>query len=147
MKRKRSTCEPLLESKCCAFDGCQSLSVSVHGQNPYCREHTHQLCCMSNSKNIFNEVRCNSTVSMISVDGKMYCNSHYRTLIETCGHSECNTSRSNKDLCYDKKWYCDKHKLDTQPFITKMLNVFQKLNEDIVNKICKIHFKNNTYKI
>ena len=145
MKRKRSSTNNLLETQQCQYENCKNTSVSVHGKNPYCRKHTQHMCCMSNNKNIFNEVRCNAVVPMITVDNKTYCNAHYRTLIQNCNHKNCSKTRNNKDLCYDKKWYCNKHKLDTKKFQTEMVEIFDNLNTDVVEKICKIHFKNNTY--
>lgn len=149
MKRKRSenNNEKLLVYATCKYENCQNTSVSVHGKNPYCRKHTTHLCCMSSEKNIFNEVRCNSVVQMVECDNKMYCNAHYRSLIQMCNHNKCTKSRTNRELCYDKKWYCKKHRLDTKKFHTEMVEIFDKLNSDVVEKICKIHFKRNTYVI
>jgi len=143
MKRKR---EILLQEHSCRYPDCPRASISVYGGNIYCREHTQHLCCMSGEKNIFNETRCNSVVPMLSVNGKMYCNSHYRTVIQTCNHKNCTKSRTDRNLCYDKKWYCQSHQLDNKKFEEEMNKIFAgDLNKDIVENICNIHFKNNTY--
>jgi hypothetical protein len=103
---------------------------------------------MSGSLNVFNERRCNSTVAMVTLDGKMYCNAHYRTLISTCNFEGCNKQRDTNILCHDKKWYCTKHRLCDSIFINKVKGIFDdNLNEDIIERICKTHLKNNTYTI
>lgn len=149
MKRKRELEQNcILKTKICIFKGCSYTSISVNGKNPYCREHTNKLCCLRNEKTIFNENRCNSTVKMIEVDGKHYCNAHYRTLITKCNNESCNINRNSNELCFDKKWYCKKHKLSDSLFINKFFSFMQnKLNYDVIHKISKIHLNNNTYKL
>ena len=138
--------EKVLKTQNCKILKCKNKSISVYGKNPFCRHHVNTLCELKTQNNIFNEIRCNSTIGMVSLDNKMYCNSHYRTLIAYCNHSDCNIYRYDNVLCYDKKWYCKDHKLKTESFVNKMLPIFQnKLNADLVEKICKIHLKNNTY--
>ena len=78
----------LLVEKECTIENCKNKSISVRGENPYCRYHVESLCELKQQKNIFNECRCNSTVGMISCNKKLYCNAHYRTLIYTCNHEK-----------------------------------------------------------
>ena len=129
------------------MQGCINKSVSVRGQNPYCRDHVHDICQLKNKNNIFNEQRCNSTVKMISCGEKLYCNAHYRTLITTCNENKCKKIRKNNKLSHDKKWYCKKHKIkQNKIFLTNLFLTFKnKLPSEIVEKIYKYHLKNNTY--
>ena len=138
----------ILKIQNCKIKKCLNKSISVHGKNPYCKNHSYDLCCMRNQKNIFNEIRCNATVEMISLDNKMYCNSHFRTLISKCNKRECSVERNNNILSFDKKWYCGKHTPNNGDFIVKMILLFQdKLPKDVIIEICKIHLKSNTYNI
>ena len=138
----------ILKIKQCMIHKCKNTSTSVYGKNPFCRQHVHSLCELNTQNNIFNEIRCNSTVPMISLNKKLYCNSHYRTLIYKCNKKKCKKYRNSSELCYDKKWYCKKHKLKKKTFFKEMLDIFhEKLPYDIIEKITKIHLKNNTYVI
>jgi hypothetical protein len=138
----------ILQCNKCIEPNCDNVSCSVHGKNPYCREHVEEKCCLSGETNIFNEKRCNATIEMITCGGKMYCNGHYRTLISTCAHKDCQMKRSSNNLCYDKRWYCVKHQLKQSYFNKYMIErVFSSLDIDVVNKICDIHQKNDSYKI
>ena len=138
----------LLKKRKCEFHDCDSESTSVYGSNPYCRDHCTLICCDKNEKNVFNEIRCNSTLPMKKYNNKMYCNSHFRNRIKICSHKNCFTYRDNNKLCYDNNWYCSKHKLDDCSFISEMIKIFDNsLPIDIIEKISKIHLKNATYKI
>ena len=136
----------ILIHKECKVQDCKNTSVSVRGENPYCREHVHSICELKYKNNIFNECRCNSTVSMISCGGKQYCNAHYRTLIYKCNHKKCKKIRKNNKLSFDKKWYCKKHhKQQNNKFLSSLLLMFRdKIPYEITEKICKIHLKKNT---
>ena len=137
----------LLVHKKCIIKDCENKSISVKNQNPYCREHVYTLCELKTQKNIFNECRCNSTVAMVSCGDKKYCNSHYRTLIQSCNENKCKKIRKNNKLSHDKKWYCKKHiKKQNNLFFSNLLFSFRdKLPSEITEKIYKIHLKNNTY--
>ena len=85
---------------------------------------------------------------MISLNNKLYCNSHYRTLIQTCNKKGCHVFRDTNELCHDKLWYCEQHKLDENEFKVKMFLYFQNnLPIDIINKIAKNHLKSKPYRV
>ena len=138
----------LLHKKCKVQD-CLNISISVRGENPYCREHVHSTCELKYKNNIFNECRCNSTMSMVSCGGKQYCNAHYRTLIYKCNQKKCKKIRKNNKLSFDKKWYCKKHQREQNNlFLSHLLLTFQdKIPSEITVKIYKFHLKNNMYKL
>ena len=137
----------LLVHKNCIIKNCENEAISVKGKNPYCREHVYSLCELKTHKNIFNEYRCNSTVSMVSCGNKKYCNSHYRTLITKCNEKNCKKIRKNNELSFDKKWYCKKHtKKQNMLFLANLFFTFKDiLPSEITGKIYKNHLKNNTY--
>ena len=137
----------ILIHKKCKFDDCDNKSISIYGCNPFCRDHTVSLCSLKNEHNIFNEKRCNTTIEMIEYKGKVYCNSHFRTLISTCHHENCNIERNSNYLNFDKMWYCEKHKPSDSDFILNMIHAFQQKNipVEIINTICNLHLKKQTY--
>ena len=138
----------ILKTQNCKIKKCKNKSISVYGKNPYCKEHSQFFCCLKHTKNIFNEIRCNTTVKMISLNNKMYCNSHFRTLLSKCNEDECTVKRNTSELAFDKKWYCDKHKPNNGEFICKMILTFRNdLPKDVITNISKIHLKRNTYNI
>ena len=139
----------ILVHKECFIKECKNKSVSVRGENPYCREHVHSICELKLKNNIFNEYRCNSTVSMVTIGGKQYCNAHYRTLISKCNFEKCTKLRKNNTLSSDKKWYCKKHnKVQNKKMLANMFFCFKNtLPSELTEKIYKIHLKNNKYKI
>ena len=132
--------------KKCKIENCDKHSISVGGGNPYCRDHVSFLCELKHETNIFNECRCNSSVSMVELENKSYCNAHYRKLIQTCNQKKCKTLRTNNILSFDKKWYCKNHKPNNEKLLAKLFLTFRgKLPPEITEKIYKIHLKNNTY--
>ena len=135
----------ILVKKKCKYPKCSSFSISIYGQNNLCRHHVESLCHLSNTPNIFNTLRCNSTVSLTKYCKHLYCNSHFRTLIFKCSSTNCETLRYNNVLCYDKLWYCDKHRLDHSKFLANMFFIFKQksLPPEIVFSIWNKHFKNN----
>jgi len=137
----------ILVHKECVINECKNKAISIRGENPYCRDHVHSLCELKLEKNIFNECRCNSTVSMIKIGNTQYCNSHYRTLIYKCNNKKCKKIRKNNILYCDKKWYCTKHKkIQNKKVLATMFFTFKnKLPSEITEKIYKIHLKNNKY--
>ena len=137
----------ILIHKKCKSKNCKFISVSIYGSNKYCRDHTIKRCCMNNEKNIYNEVRCNTTIKMMKLKGKTYCNSHFRTLISTCQHPNCNVERDSNYINFDKFWYCDNHKPKENKFLFNMIHAFRQKNlpVDIISKICKKHLNNETY--
>lgn len=139
--------DKILVHKECIVDLCNNEAISVRGENPYCREHVKNKCELNSTKNIFNESRCNSTVQMINCCGKVYCNSHYRTMIFKCNNKACNKVRKNNKLSFDKKWYCKKHtKKQNHDFLANLFYVFKnRIPGEITENIFKIHLKNNEY--
>ena len=137
----------ILVSKKCVIKDCKNTSVSVKGLNPYCREHVNSICELKYKNNIFNECKCNSTVSMVSCEGKTYCNAHYRTLIYKCNNHKCKKIRKNNKLSFDKRWYCNKHQTEhNKKFLSNLLLTFKyNLPIELIVKIYKIHLKNNLY--
>lgn len=141
-----NTTMKLLKRKRCQTHNCEQTAISVYGENPYCREHTIEMCELQNALNVFNEVRCNSSVPMVLFYGKRYCNSHFRKLIMKCNHQKCFVSRNSTELCFDKYWYCDQHKLKEKDLLLKLAVIFRhKLPFEIIQIICKYHFKNKLY--
>lgn len=112
--------KPILVYKQCIFKDCKQTSVSVHGENPYCRHHTENQCCLQYTENIFNEKRCNAVCGMVEFHGKKYCNAHYRTLISKCNHPNCIKSRNTNEVGHDLYWYCKKHKPDHNNFLANI---------------------------
>jgi len=137
---KKSTYKkkPILIHKKCSHINCNSTSVSVHGENPYCREHTESQCCLKFTENVYNEKRCNAVCGMVEFHGKKYCNSHYRTLISSCHHPKCIKSRDTNEISHDNYWYCNNHKPDQNLFMTSIglsLQQQHKIPIDISSKI------------
>ena len=127
----------LLIHKPCKFKKCKNKSFSVYGSNKYCKNHTIHLCKLNHCKNIFNEIRCNTTVEMMEFNNNLYCNSHYRTLISKCSHENCDSKRNTNYLSTDKKWYCDEHiKEQENKFLVNMIHAFEEKN--IPSEITKI---------
>ena len=137
----------LLIYKNCRVKNCNNQAISVRGQNPFCREHVYTFCDLKTHKNIFNERRCNSTVSIVCCEGKTYCNAHYRTLIQKCNEKTCSKLRNDNILSFDKKWYCKKHKkIQNKKFLSNLFFIFRsKLPPEITENIYKFHLKNNAY--
>lgn len=133
----------ILVHKECIIDKCKNKSISVRGQNPYCREHVFKFCRLNSEKNIFNECRCNSTVSMMSSGDKLFCNAHFRTLIYKCNHKSCKILRNNNNISYDTKWYCKRHKKkQNKKVLTNIFLIFRnKLPPEIIEKIFTNHLK------
>ena len=137
----------ILIHKNCIMNKCKNKAVSIRGENEYCREHVRSLCLLKNEKNIYNECRCNSTVPMITVNSKKYCNSHYRTLIFKCNEHKCEKERKDNKLSFDKKWYCKKHKkMQDDKLLTQLFLVFrEKIPPEITHKISKNFLTNNNF--
>ena len=136
----------ILKSKKCKYHHCIHNSTSVHGSNIFCRQHTISQCALKSQLNVYNDMRCNSVVPMITFRGKLYCNSHYRTLIMNCNHKKCIKTRDTSELGFDKYWYCKKHQLTEQELLVKLAVIFKnKLPFEIIQKICKYHFKNKIF--